>query len=457
MATPEDVSTSVHRWQDGERDLGDDVRARRKGSSVTAGRAAPDSDSGFLRRRGVRLVPGLALTGAITALATWLGTLAPLVGAPVFGILIGVAIALFLPAGSMIEAGARFAGTRVLQGSVVLLGTGLSLAQVARVGIGSLPVMLGTLAVALLGAWGIGLLLRVDGDIRTLVGVGTGICGASAIAATTAVIGAAEADVAYAIGTIFTFNIAAVLLFPAIGHLLGLSQHAFGLWAGTAVNDTSSVVAAGYTYGSAAGSYAVIVKLTRTLMIIPITLVLSLLTARRSADTKTAVHTDAADAVPTVRMEAALTAQSEATLTAQTTEARAAQKDAAAAPQTGGAPAAQTAAVPTAQTGEAAAPQTEGTPAARRRSFPWRSIVPVFIVGFLAASALDTVGAIPDAWHPALSSVGVVMITMALAGIGLGTRVATLRAAGVRPLLLGGILWVLVAASSLLLQWTGTL
>lgn len=105
-------------------------------------------------------------------------------------------------------------------------------------------------------------------DARLLIGVGTGICGASAIAATQAVVKAKESQVAYAIGTIFSFNIVAVLAFPQIGHLLG--PHAFGLWAGTAINDTSSVVAAGYAYGGDVGSYAVVVKLTRSLMIIPI-------------------------------------------------------------------------------------------------------------------------------------------------------------------------------------------
>jgi uncharacterized membrane protein YadS len=94
---------------------------------------------------------------------------------------------------------------------------------------------------------------RVRGDTQILIGVGTGICGASAIAATTAVIKAKQEQVAYAIGTIFTFNIAAVLLFPPIGHLLGMSSHSFGLWAGTAINDTSSVVAAAYAYGGDAG------------------------------------------------------------------------------------------------------------------------------------------------------------------------------------------------------------
>ncbi len=350
--------------------------------SGSADSSASDAPGAASVRRPWHWIAGMLVVVAIAVVATYLGSLVPLVGGPVFGIALGAAIAAFLPTDGAIRAAAAFAGKRVLQVSIVVLGSGLSLAQVAQVGISSLPVMLGTLAVALGGAWLFGRLLGVTGNIRTLIGVGTGICGASAIAATTAVIGAADAEVAYAIGTIFTFNIAAVLLFPTLGHLLGLSQHAFGLWAGTAINDTSSVVAAAFTYGAAAGAYGLVVKLTRTLMIIPITVVLSAMTARRDAS----------------------------------------------------------------ETGTT-----------QRLRVPWKRLVPLFLVGFIAASAANSLGLIPVAWHPVLTASASFMITVALTGIGLTTRLATLRAAGLRPLLLGGILWVLVAISSLLLQWaTGT-
>ena len=170
---------------------------------------------------------------------------------------------------------------KVLQGSVVLLGSGLSLGQVLSTGGRSLPVLLGTLLAALAMAWLGGRLLGLRGDVSTLVGVGTAICGASAIAATDAVIDADEADVSYAIATIFTFNVVAVLCYPSLGHALGLSEHSFGLWAGTAINDLSSVVAASTVYGHAAASYGVVVKLTRTLAIIPICLGIAAIRGRR--------------------------------------------------------------------------------------------------------------------------------------------------------------------------------
>jgi uncharacterized integral membrane protein (TIGR00698 family) len=174
----------------------------------------------------------------------------------------------------------RFASRTVLQTAIVVLGASLSLGRVARVGSDSIPLMLTTLGIALVAAWLIGRMLRVESRLRTLIGVGTAICGASAIAATSGVIAATEGEIAYAISTIFAFNVIAVLAYPALGHMLGLDQHAFGLWAGTAINDTSSVVASAYTYGHTAGSVAVVTKLARTTMIIPIVVTLAFVTAR---------------------------------------------------------------------------------------------------------------------------------------------------------------------------------
>ena len=210
-----------------------------------------------------------------------MGEYVPLVGSAVPGAVIGAVIAIAVKPGARLAPGLKWASTFVLQCSVVLLGAQLSIGEAARVGVSSLPVMLGTLAVCLGAAWLYGRLLGVPGDLRTLIGVGTGICGGSAIAAVSPVIEAASTDVAYAISTIFLFNIAAVLVFPLLGHALGMSQQSFGLFAGTAVNDTSSVVATATTYGAAATSHAVVVKLVRTLMIIPICLGLAALTARK--------------------------------------------------------------------------------------------------------------------------------------------------------------------------------
>ncbi|PZE65459.1 MULTISPECIES: YeiH family protein [unclassified Curtobacterium] len=232
--------------------------------------------------------PGVALAVAIGIVATLVGRVVPVVGGPVPAVLIGAVVGWLVRrrTGGTLAAlapGVKFSSSRVLQFAVVLLGAQLSIGEVLRIGGETLPVMLATLVVCLVAAWGIGRLLRVSGALRTLIGVGTGICGASAIAAVTPVIGAVSADVAYAMSTIFLCNIAAVFAFPLLGHALGLSQHAFGVFAGTAVNDTSSVVATATVYGRQATDTAVVVKLVRTLMIIPIVIGLAGLEARRAS------------------------------------------------------------------------------------------------------------------------------------------------------------------------------
>lgn len=337
----------------------------------------------------LRILPGLGLTAALAAVATILGQLMPTVGGPVIGILLGIGAAATLPQlrSAQWSPGVAFAARPVLQGSIVVLGTGLSLSTVLHVGVRSLPVMAGSLVVSLVGARVIGRWLGVDRDARTLIGIGTGICGASAIAASTAVLKPKQADVAYAMGTIFIFNITAVLLFPPIGHLLGMTGASFGLWSGTAVNDMSSVVASAVSFGDSAAQTAVVVKLTRSLMIIPIVMTLAVLTTRRE----------------------------------RTNEPEAGRQG---------------------TTGRRLTP----------RSLPWGRLVPLFLVGFVVAATINTIGGIPAGWHPGLSSLGTYLITIALSGIGLTIRPREMRAAGHRPLLLGGILWACVSLTSLGLQ-----
>jgi uncharacterized integral membrane protein (TIGR00698 family) len=257
-----------------------DTKGPQRGTLYPAN-ASGSHRAAVIGERARAIAPGFALALGVAAVATVVGEYVPLVGSAVPGAVIGAVVALTLKPGARLTPGLKWSSTFVLQCSVVLLGAQLSIAEAARVGVSSLPVMLGTLAVCLGAAWLYGRLLGVPRDLRTLIGVGTGICGGSAIAAVSPVIEAASTDVAYAISTIFLFNIAAVLAFPLLGHALGMSQQSFGLFAGTAVNDTSSVVATATTYGAAATSHAVVVKLVRTLMIIPICLGLAAGPARR--------------------------------------------------------------------------------------------------------------------------------------------------------------------------------
>lgn len=248
------------------------------GTSVSVPAAKP---RGPLALAGARsIAPGLLLALAIAFVATALAHVAPVVGAAVFAIVIGIVLRQVLGARPVLVPGIRLATKRVLQASIVLLGAGLSLTQVWLTGSSSLVVMLGTLVIGLSVLLVAGRVLGIERSLTRLLSVGTAICGASAIGALAPAIEADQEAIAYAISTVFLFNLAGILVFPPLGHLIGLSQHAFGLWAGTAINDTSSVVAAGYIYGTTAGTYSVIVKLTRTVMIIPIVLVFAVVTAR---------------------------------------------------------------------------------------------------------------------------------------------------------------------------------
>ncbi len=227
------------------------------------------------------LLPGIFVAAAVAAVAVVCARFVPLVGAPVFAIVLGVLIRAIAPLPTACKPGVTFSARTVLQTAIVVSGFGLSLAVVARTGLGTLPVTLGTIAVALILSPLLGRLLRIGGTLRLLVGVGTAICGASAIAAVSSVIEPEEAEVALAIATVFFYNVVAVLVFPPIGHALQMSQDAFGLWAGTAINDTSSVVAAGFAYGREAGDHATIVKLTRATLILPIVAAIALWRARQ--------------------------------------------------------------------------------------------------------------------------------------------------------------------------------
>lgn len=233
---------------------------------------------------------GLLLCIVIAVPAWFLGKAVPIVGGPVIAIVAGMVVTMFIKDRSRIESGVKYTSKKVLQYAVVLLGFGMNLNVVVKTGVQSLPIILSTITTSLVLAYILHRAMHIPGKISTLVGVGSSICGGSAIAAAAPVIDADDEEVAQAISVIFFFNVLAAILFPALGTWLGFSQtsgEAFGIFAGTAVNDTSSVTAAASTWdnmyqlGSATLDKAVTVKLTRTLAIIPITLVLALVRTKR--------------------------------------------------------------------------------------------------------------------------------------------------------------------------------
>ena len=200
-------------------------------------------------------------------------------------------IALFWQPGKTFKPGITFTSKKILQYAVILLGFGLNLNVIFSTGKQSLPIIICTISTSLIIAFALHKAMHIDSNISTLIGVGSSICGGSAIAATAPIIDADDDEVAQAISVIFFFNVLAALLFPMFGHFLGFdttSGEAFGIFAGTAVNDTSSVTATASTWdsmwnlGSETLNKAVTVKLTRTLAIIPITLGLSFIQAKKS-------------------------------------------------------------------------------------------------------------------------------------------------------------------------------
>lgn len=229
----------------------------------------------------VSIIPGFVLSLIIAAVARIIEGLLPIhiIGSSVIALFIGMIINSFW-CPKWLKSGLKFTSKKILKLAIILLGASLSVDVILSVGKLSLVVMFFTLLTCFGGGYFIGKALGLNWKLSNLISAGTGICGGSAIAAIAPVIDAEDRDIAYAMSATFLFDMAMIVLFPIMGNLLGLSDMAYGLWAGTAVNDTSSVVAAGYAFSEGAGDFATMVKLTRTLSIIPTVLVFAFINLR---------------------------------------------------------------------------------------------------------------------------------------------------------------------------------
>ncbi|WP_138160388.1 YeiH family protein [Peptoniphilus catoniae] len=223
---------------------------------------------------------GLSLCFILALVASFLGGRFPVVGGAVFAVLIGMLLAKPVSKLTWANEGIAFSSKKILQYAVILLGFSMNLNHIIESGKQSLPVIVSTISISLITSYILTKALKLDRKIGILVGVGSSICGGSAIAATAPIINADDEDVAKSISVIFLFNVLAALIFPSLGEWLGFSNEGFGLFAGTAINDTSSVTAAASSWDAVHGSdtlsLATVVKLTRTLAIIPISLALSI-------------------------------------------------------------------------------------------------------------------------------------------------------------------------------------
>lgn len=336
------------------------------------------------------VLPGLALSLLVALLARLIHHALPqgvgvAVGEVILAVLLGLVIGNTIGLPPLFAPGIRFSFHAVLRVAIVLLGAAFSVQQVAAIGGAAVLMIVVLMTVALLAAHGLGKLARVPPRLATLIGVGTAVCGNSAIVATAPVIGARDDEVSFAVATNTLFGTLAVFLYPLLGHALHLRDPAFGTWAGSAVNDTSQVVATGFAYSDGAGRVATAVKLTRNALMGAVIVLMGVLHGR------------------------------------------------------GG---------------------EEGGGAAARGGF-WTRVkqsVPLFVLGFLAMAALQSAGVL--AWLSErvgrdlaadAQTWARVLILIALAGVGLSTKIAAMRQAGLRPFYVG--LTVAAAVSIVSLLW----
>lgn len=333
----------------------------------------------------IKLIPGIALSVAVALLACWLESLLPIhvIGSAVIAMFIGMFLNRFLHERKSFSSGIRFTSKKILKFAIILLGLSLNITTILHVGKMSLTVMVFTLLTCFGGGHFIGKALGLNWKLSNLISAGTGICGGSAIAAISSAIDADDNDVAYAMSATFLFDMAMIVLFPIMGRALGMSDEAFGIWAGTAVNDTSSVVATGYAFSEGAGDFATMVKLTRTLAIIPtvITFAFIQLNIKRK---------------------------------------------------------------------EALADQKNGNEL--KANFSIAKIFPWFILGFLAMSVVASIFPIPSAVVSITKRISKFLMVCALAAIGLNTSFASMKKAGIRPMIHGFIISALVVIVALLVE-----
>ena len=333
----------------------------------------------------IKLIPGITVSVAVALLACYLESLLPIhiIGSAVIAMFIGMFLNQFLSKYPLFSGGLKFTSKKILKFAIILLGLSLNITTILHVGKMSLTVMIFTLLTCFGGGHFIGKALGLNWKLSNLISAGTGICGGSAIAAISSAIDADDNDVAYAMSATFLFDMAMIVLFPIMGRALGMSDEAFGIWAGTAVNDTSSVVATGYAFSEGAGDFATMVKLTRTLAIIPtvITFAFIQLNIKRK---------------------------------------------------------------------EALANQQNGSQL--KANFSIGKIFPWFILGFLGMSIVASIFPVPAAFVSTSKRISKFLMVCALSAIGLNTSFASMKKAGIRPMIHGFIISALVVIVALLVE-----
>ncbi len=368
----------------------------------------------------VKLLPGIAVALAIAFVAQFIEGLLPihLIGASVIALFIGILINSFFNT-TVLKSGLKFTSKQILKFAIILLGASLSIQTILTVGGISLSVMFFTLLTCFGGGYFIGKALGLNWKLSNLISAGTGICGGSAIAAIAPVIEAEDKDIAYAMSATFIFDMIMIVAFPFMGTMLNLSDMAYGLWAGTAVNDTSSVVAAGYAYSEMAGDFATMVKLTRTLSIIPTVLVFAYIhirTKQKELATPTQVISHVKEKGEKYEVNQ-LDKISEISAEMQ-----------------GG-----------------AVSSPNSTKAHKQVNF--FSLFPWFIVGFLFLAVVNSFNVIPTEISTLSKELSKFLMVAALAAIGLNTHISEMKSAGAKPMIHGFIISALVVIVAISVEW----
>lgn len=335
----------------------------------------------------------------IAIIATYLGGLQNIIGAPMIGLFIGMLIVNIIPTVDKdFKKGTTFAGKKFLNIGIILAGATLNFTQILGYGAKALPLIIFNICLAFTVAFFVGKKLDISDNTCTLVGGGTSICGGTAIATLASIIKAKETEIAYAMTAIFLFDIFAALVYPYLAGALNLTANQFGFLAGTAINDTSSVAASEATYNALHGldlNLAITVKLTRTTMLIALAVIFTILAIRKEAKQNALVTAG----------QSTSNSSPENSLSQQTSVGKTVLK-----------------------------------------VFPW------FILWFLVMAILNTMGLFSNI--EGLSNLFKTgykfFITVALAGVGFKIQFKDLFTKGIKPIILGGCTWLAVAASSML-------
>ena len=358
----------------------------------------------------LNIIYGFITCIAIAIISTIIESLLPihLIGSSIIALFIGIILNGFINTNN-IKSGITFTSKKVLRFSIILLGASLNIQTILNVGRYSLSVMIFTLLTCFGVGYFIGKALGLDWKLFNLINAGTGICGGSAIAAIAPVIDAEDKQIAYAMSATFIFDMVMILAFPIMGHLLGLNDMAYGLWAGTAVNDTSSVVAAGYAFSENAGDFATMVKLTRTLSIIPVVLIFSYINIRL----KRKEQVKASEVLDNVKNNATNYELS----------------------------------------------QTEKISEFHNNNFINNEkvhiikLIPWFIVGFIGLAIINSFGIIPTNLSLAAKNLSKFLMVASLAAIGLKTSIRDMKSAGFKPMLHGFIISALVVVVAIIVEY----